>query len=106
MSERTLQDNAYETAKKYIGQRIEGTRIETVEFLGKIDEDRVAEEDGDQFQTVFTMCDVESNIGAWIHEIDEDAKESVLSSDEGDRDNILENKEFAKLFIRLCKYSF
>lgn len=45
----------------------------------------------------------ETDIEQWINEIDEEAKQRVVCSDDGDRDNILENKEFAKRFLRLCE---
>lgn len=106
-SESTHLNAACKTAKIYIGEKIQGTHTEAVEFLRKIDENPFA--DGDEHEETETpfdsveICDLDTDIGNWIHIIDEEAKETVLSSDDGDRDNILENKAFAKLFIRLCK---
>lgn len=79
-----------------------------MEFLQKIDENHAAEVD-DEYELVETVIDsmetsdLETNIASWIHEIDEEAKKLISSSDDSNRDNILENKEFAKLFLQLCK---
>lgn len=42
-------------------------------------------------------------LSEWLDCIDKDAHQMVASSDDGNRDNILENKPFAKHFLRLCK---
>lgn len=82
-------------------------KFKAVEFLRKIDEIHDADSDKqEEIETAFganEICDSDTGIGAWLQDIEEEAKESVSSSDDGDRDNILENKEFAKLFIKLCK---
>lgn len=98
---------ACETAKIYIGERIQATHAEAVQFLRNIDEENAGiDDENEETETPFDsqeMCTSETRIGAWINEINDEAKELVSSSDNGDRDNILENKEFAKLFARLCK---
>lgn len=105
ISESTNENTACETAKIFINAKIEGTLTEAVAFLQKIDDNRVAEEEEEDVEpTVFDsmgICD-STTICAWIQSIDEEAKQKAASSDDGDRDNILENKEYAKLFCRLC----
>lgn len=122
-SESTHLNVACETAKIDISERIQGTHTEAVEFLRKIDEDKAVydkeqkerrkqggqgeqEEEDDQLETVFDsdeICNLNTDICVWINAIDVEAKECVSSSDDGDRDNISENKGFAKWFIQLCK---
>lgn len=45
----------------------------------------------------------DNNVSAWVDGIDAEATKAVECRDDGDRDNILENKPFARQFIRLCK---
>lgn len=44
-----------------------------------------------------------SNIGLWLQTIVDDVEVTVSESDDGDRDNLMFNKEFAKYFVNLCK---
>lgn len=104
-SESSHSNTACETAKIYIGEKIQGTHTEAVEFLQKIDEESIVDDD-EHDETPFDseeICDSDTDIGTWIQFINQEAETNVPSSDDGDRDNILENKGFAKLFIRLCK---
>lgn len=60
----------------------------------------------EETQTTFDseeICDSQTKIKDWINEIDEEAAQCALNDDDGDRDNIMENQPFAKLFIRLCQ---
>lgn len=45
----------------------------------------------------------DSSIGSWLKSIVADVSETISECDDGDRDNLMFNKEFAKYFIDLCK---
>lgn len=44
-----------------------------------------------------------SNISTWIESIVAEANDIVSNEDDGDRDNIMENRPFACYFVNLCK---
>lgn len=46
---------------------------------------------------------INNTVADWIIDIDKEATKTAESNDDGDRDNVLENRPFAKHFIRLCK---
>lgn len=82
-------------------------RIESEDFAALIPSDEFLEfneymlctnEDGDPILD----SDV-PKLSTWLDAIDKDAKTFVASSDDGNRDNILENHAYAKHFLRLCK---
>lgn len=39
----------------------------------------------------------------WLHEIELDAEEKVAANDNGDRDNLMHSRSFAKHFMHLCQ---
>lgn len=93
---------ACEKAKMQINQRIESDEIIAMGSFEEFTE-------SDEYYLSSYEFDEEifnSNapkLSEWLDSIDKDAKQFVASSDDGDRDNILENVPFANHFLRLCK---
>lgn len=46
---------------------------------------------------------IENGISAWVKQIVHEVEVAALAEDNGDRDNIMENRPFAQYFIRLCQ---
>lgn len=67
--------------------------VDSEEFADRFDFDGMIECPNEQNQTIST----------WIDEIAKEAADTVAEMDDGDRDNLLENKPFAKYFISLCQ---
>lgn len=98
-----------EKVKKDICRRIEGLSNDP-----NIDDfliDNVQEECQDDTNIIDDFGMLESNVAShtnenistWIENIVAKANDLASSEDDGDRDNILENRPFASYFVNLCK---
>lgn len=91
-----------ENAKNDINQRIQGTSVSHVEScLEQIE----SEESDDRFvfdEMIDSNETNEMNILSWINDIVKEATGVVQAEDDGDRDNLMENRPFAEYFIKLC----
>lgn len=94
-----------EVAKKMINARIQGTLDD--EFIVNLNRNMNMNDDsfGEQMIIDFdeSIDSINLTINKWLDQIDVEAQRTVEGHDDGDRDNLLENKKFAKHFLRLCK---
>lgn len=107
-SNTTLLPVPCEKAKLALNRRIEGAPFARVEnFLT----DHMSSEEPDGHSDVaelYDECLIEQKeqvptIFSWVNEIVKQAEDAVKGEDNGDRDNMLENKPFAKYFISLLQ---
>lgn len=93
-----------EEAKQNINCRIQGTSDTHVENC--LEGNRDEEFDNDRFGFDGMIFDSyesnEMNILTWINDIVQEAEIVVQEADDGNRDNLMENRPFAKYFINLC----
>lgn len=92
-----------EESKKRIEQKIMGTPFpeENLEFNLHDETDiRYVEEQRSLLAEMESGED--TTLGVWLKEIKDDV-EITVQEDDGDRDNIMMNKDFAAHFLRLCK---
>lgn len=104
-----------EDAKIDINRRIEGVQplqLQQEENCPEEMEDNETDDnetDDEEFDDYFSSDETmesngpnETNIINWVNDIVMEVREVVCSRDDGDRDNLMENKKFAKYFINLC----
>lgn len=102
-SEKFGTETACEVSKKRIEQKIMGTAFpeENLEY----DENDESDHRHIEAQRAL-LCEYETEedtaVGAWLKEIEHEC-EIIVQEDDGDRDNIMLNPEFAAHFLRLCK---
>lgn len=104
-SQSTGSDTACEIAKNYITRRIQGVSMPFVENSLEHTESEEVDARGDiQFDDGdIDMSGLsETNIIRWVKDISDEARIAVQDEDDGDRDNLMENKPFAAYFINLC----
>lgn len=93
-----------EDAKTDINDRIRGGSTACADnYLNEIEG-----ESDDQLLLVYlidsneTAETAELEIFTWLNDIKRDASNAVQAEDDGNRDNLMENKPFAEYFIKLC----
>lgn len=104
-SQSTGLDTPCEKAKNDIYRRIQGMPATYTEnYLEHIERDEGASSDDDFAfdEMVESNEQSEMNILSWTNDIVNEATIAVQEEDDGDRDNLMENKPFAAYFINLC----
>lgn len=91
-----------EVAKKRIEEKIMGISYpeESMEFDKENENDQRCFEQQRQLLSEYENDD-DTTLGAWLKEITDECK-LIVQEDDGDRDNIMLNKEFSEHFLRLC----
>lgn len=93
-----------EQEKKSLVQKITGVPDSIIELAdlveGSVLEDTVPH---NEMTAQFQASVENAGIGLWLSSILEEVDNIVSLNDDGDRDNIMFNKEFSKYFVDLCK---
>lgn len=88
-------------AKKGIERKIMG--IGSYESFGESGENDMRATAQNELLGYVESTENSLSLNAWINDIIQEMEEDIKDSDDGDRDNLMYNSEFATHFIRLCK---
>lgn len=96
-----------ETACEVSKKRIERKIMDTVYPEENIEYDQTSESDNryiEEQRILLTQieCEEDTTLAAWLKEI-KDEVQIRIEEDDGNRDNLMMNKDFAAHFLRLCK---
>lgn len=75
--------------------------IDIAQFVLNDENGRNDNQDNDEDDIHDDSCK-KSTIWRWVHDVYENSASAVLTQDNGDRDNIMHNIEFARVFKNLC----
>lgn len=94
-----------ELAKVMLNERIQG--IVDQELIGNLKRYPNMNEESFDEQMLIEFDEsvdlINLNINKWLEQIEIEARRMVDGQDDGDRDNLFQNEQFAKHFLRLCK---